>query len=277
MLHLLKLAHKYAFAVEFRLFLLLETFLQSDGGKQIPAGTVGHVLREPSVYEDFINLLCFLNPADRHLLIDVGANIGDFTGDFLHFFPRTKAYLFEPVKATFGTVSHRYEGNPEVHCFNCALSNEESRKQIYLGPDSTLSSLERFSESANANRHMEYEDVEEVVCKTLDSFAIEAEGATVILKVDVQGHEMEVFEGARRTLPYVDLCIVECSFADEYAGREPSFAVICEVLRKYDLYPIIFQNFGRVISNYAFERDVIFVKRPLLQKVYFENYGRAGR
>lgn len=278
MIRFLKLAYKYAYAIEFRLFLILDYVLQARNGKSAPIDVVRKILRQPSTYEDFVNLLCFLDPEEEHVLIDAGANVGEFTADFIAFFPKTKAYLFEPVRTTFKTVQRQYEGNPDIKCFHCALSASETRGKMFLGPDSTLSSLEKFSDEANANRHMEYEEVEEVECKTLDSFNIHANGAKLILKVDVQGHEVEVFEGADRTLSEIDACIVECSFADEYAGREPSFAVICERLRAHDLYPIIFQNIGRAISNYGFERDVIFVKRPLLRKVYFENYGRkSGR
>ena len=34
-----------------------------------------------------------------------------------------------------------------------------------------------------------------------------------------------------------------------------------------NLYPIIFQDYGRRISDYTFERDVLFVRRELLSKV----------
>jgi hypothetical protein len=44
------------------------------------------------------------------------------------------------------------------------------------------------------------------------------------------------------------------------------------LLSECGLYPIVFQDYGRVVSNYAFERDVLFVKRELLSKIWFRNY-----
>jgi len=71
------------------------------------------------------------------------------------------------------------------------------------------------------------------------------------------------------TLSGADAVLLECSFADEYKGIEPSFAPACALLRKCGLYPIVFQDFGRLTSNYAFERDVLFVRRNLLARVWF--------
>ncbi len=251
--------------------------LQSASGKICAKGIIYKILRQPSRHEDFVNLLCFLDPKEAITLIDVGANVGEFTSDFRHFFPNTKAILFEPIRSTFETVSNRYAGDPDTRCINCALSAQENRLEMFLGPDSTLSSLEKFSDDANANRHMQYDETEIVDCKPLDSFCIKAsDNAKLVLKVDVQGHEVEVFEGAEQTLANVDICLVECSFANEYEGLEPSFAAFCEKLRKHGLYPVIFQDIGRTISNYGYERDVIFVKSEHLNKVYFKHYGTTS-
>ena len=93
-----------------------------------------------------------------------------------------------------------------------------------------------------------------------------------VLKIDVQGLEVEVLKGATNSLKLFDLIIIECSFAKEYLHSEPSFADIVELLKKDDLYPIIFQGYGKLISSYAIERDVIFVKKHLLDKILYTNY-----
>ena len=45
-----------------------------------------------------------------------------------------------------------------------------------------------------------------------------------------------------------------------------------KLLKKIDFYPIIFQDYGQSISSYGFERDVIFVKKRLLDKIFYSNY-----
>ena len=93
-----------------------------------------------------------------------------------------------------------------------------------------------------------------------------------VLKIDVQGLEVEVLKGATNSLKLFDLIIIECSFIKEYLHSEPSFSDIVELLKKHDLYPVIFQNYGKLISSYAIERDVIFVKKHLLDKILYKNY-----
>ncbi len=61
-------------------------------------------------------------------------------------------------------------------------------------------------------------------------------------------------------------------FANEYEGLEPSFPSVAQILREHGLYPIIFQGFGGKVSNYPFERDVVFARKELLNNVFFHNY-----
>ena len=39
----------------------------------------------------------------------------------------------------------------------------------------------------------------------------------------------------------------------------------------HDLYPIVFQSYGQTISNYAIERDVLFVHRTRLDRILFRD------
>jgi hypothetical protein len=128
--------------------------------------------------------------------------------------------------------------------------------------------LTQYTEEANAFYKPLSEPSEKTPCKRLDGFAFDRSDARLFVKIDVQGFEIEVIRGALNTLKTAELVLVECSFADEYAEKEPSFAPICAMLRDCDLYPIVFQDFGRSLSNYAFERDVLFVKRERLGKIW---------
>ena len=93
-----------------------------------------------------------------------------------------------------------------------------------------------------------------------------------VLKIDVQGFELEVLKGALNSLKIFDLIIIECSFVKEYIDSEPTFSDIVVLLKKINFYPIIFQHYGKTLSSHPFERDVIFVKKNLLNKIFFKNY-----
>ena len=81
-----------------------------------------------------------------------------------------------------------------------------------------------------------------------------------IVKIDVQGHEIEVVEGMSGSLSSIDVVIIECSILIEYVGMMPSFTKISSILEKGGLYPVIFNDFGRTQSPYPVQRDVIYVR-----------------
>jgi FkbM family methyltransferase len=199
-------------------------------------------------------------------LIDVGANVEDFTAEFLSHYKGGRSACFEPVRTTFEKLARRFPANARVAMHQCALSDADGRAAIYIHEDNTLCTLGEYTEEANAFYQTATRQSEEIVCARLDSFEFKNDGGKLLVKIDVQGLEGEVIRGGMETIKRADAVLLECSFANEHAGKELSFSSSCAMLRECGLYPIVFQDFGRALSNYAFERDVLFVKRALLDK-----------
>jgi hypothetical protein len=86
----------YAHAIERRLFWAMELRRLQRAGRQVAPHLPGQIWRAPSATEDWVNLLAFLDPSHPCTLIDVGANIGDFTANFLAVFPDSRVWCMEP-------------------------------------------------------------------------------------------------------------------------------------------------------------------------------------
>jgi FkbM family methyltransferase len=261
----------YSHALEMRLQLLDELHRLRAAGKRLPRGTAARIWKCPADTEDWIHLACFLDPADELLLLDVGANVGNFTSDFLDVFANSAVEAFEPVAETFTRLKARFREDRRVKTHNCALSSLDGERAIAVADVDTYSSFERYTTDA-ARAEARHTRPQMTDCRRLDGFQFATEGRTVVLKVDVQGHEIEVLKGARNTLQCVDVCLIETSFANQFKEMRPSFPGVTRMLEEADLFPVIFQEFGRGSSAYAFERDVVFVKRNLLRKIWFNNY-----
>lgn len=258
----------YVHALDIRFFLLSELRRLKRSGKRIPNHLESAVWAQPANAEDWVNLLCFLDPDEKILLIDVGANNGDWFSAFLRVFPNSEIDAFEPTSKPFHKLYKKFSTSDNIRLYNEAISNEEGPRSIHIGDDDTLSSFEAYNEIANKDRRHTPNEVEEIACRRLDSFKFNTEGRKVCLKVDVQGHEVQVFEGAGSVLDVVDVCICELSFTHEYKGLPPSFSHVVEICSGHGLHPIIFQEYGRHLSNYAYERDVIFAKEYLLSEIF---------
>jgi FkbM family methyltransferase len=270
---MLRMLHHYVHALESRLFQMQELSLLRADGVRFDRHFYRDLCMSPGKTEDWVNLARFLNPSEKVLLIDVGANIGDFTAAFLSLYKEGKSVCFEPVEATFEQLTRRFLADRRVATNRCALSDTDGVGTMFLHADNTLCTMAQYTEEANAFYNTASEPSEKIPCRRLDGFVFDPSGAKLFVKIDVQGFEIEVIRGALNTLKMAELVLIECSFANEYAEKEPSFAPICAMLRGCDLYPIVFQDFGRSLSNYAFERDVLFVKRELLDKIWFRKNG----
>lgn len=125
---------------------------------------------------------------------DVGANVGQTAVQIRRYFPSASIYCFEPVSAPFEILAARFRDARNVHCIRKALGRQEGHGRIELHRDPELNTLVRNQPRVDDLTGF----VEEVEIVTLDAFCQAHRIAHLdILKLDVQGWEMEVLAGAR--------------------------------------------------------------------------------
>lgn len=137
-------------------------------------------------------------------VLDIGANFGLFTRFLSESVGETgRVYSFEPTGDMFGVLSNNCSslGLTNTRTFRTALSDRtgSSEMVIPMREDGTLNHYEA-SLSGETAPGTEGKTVS-VETNTLDDFcAHHGVGKIAFIKCDVEGHEIEVLEGARRTL-----------------------------------------------------------------------------
>lgn len=139
-------------------------------------------------------------------VFDVGANIGQ-SAELCHkSFPHAQIYSFEPVRQTFEVLTNMARSYPRVRCFNMALGADQGVGQMVLqGPS------DRFflADQPPADNGVKLERTE---ITTIDAFC-QSQGVAHIsyLKIDTEGSDLHVLQGASRVLgaQQVDLVEVE--------------------------------------------------------------------
>lgn len=130
------------------------------------------------------------------IVFDIGANIGWYTLNLAKRLPDVQVYAFEPLPETFGYLQANVALNAltNIHLHNFGFSDAERDLTFYFNPES--------SGSASLADLTESDQVQEVRCRVnrLDDF-VETHGLCPdFIKCDVEGAELMVFQGGRKTL-----------------------------------------------------------------------------
>jgi FkbM family methyltransferase len=155
------------------------------------------------------------------VLFDVGANVGQSCLLYRRLFPDAVIHAFEPVPATHLKLAQAVAGTNNIHVHNVALSASDGVMAMHPAEWSTMN---RLAESGQSD------GTEQVVTRRLDSFCCE-HGIRHIdfLKVDTEGHDLTVLEGAGDFLRDIDFIQCEAS-ANRYNRFHVPFAKVFDFL-----------------------------------------------
>lgn len=133
---------------------------------------------------------------DHPVVFDVGANVGEWAGEFIQRIPDVTMYAFEPQPEAAHHLYHKY---PWVTIEQVALSNKSGGTVVMKRdePGSYHASMHRYSHPVLGS----YKGHLEVPVITLDQYCEEAGVERInFLKIDVEGNELNVLRGAERML-----------------------------------------------------------------------------
>lgn len=171
------------------------------------------------------------------ILFDVGANVGNYSILLREVFGnKAKIYSFEPSHKTFHKLSLNVGGK---NLYNFGFGSENKKVNLYSNPNkSGLASVyERNLEHVN----LSLKDSEEVEIITLDSFCKEHDIKHIdFLKIDVEGHELEVLRGAEKLINSGMLDFIQFEFGGCNIDSRTYFKDFYYLLKdKYKIYRIV--------------------------------------
>lgn len=159
-------------------------------------------------FEDMGFLLHFLRPGD--LFVDVGANMGSYTV-LASAVCRTRSISFEPVPATYGRL-----------VANCELNSLASLADCRPFAVGAAHGYVAMTSGFDAGNHVISDpDPARMTTKVVALDDVLAE-PPLLIKIDVEGFESEVLQGARRLLsdPRLKAIIIELNGLGRRFGRK---------------------------------------------------------
>ena len=132
------------------------------------------------------------------IIFDVGANIGDTALRFAKLTGETgQVYSFEPDSVNYKKLRLNIENNSfkNIHTYNIGLGSKNSIEKLYrVNPENK--GMNRIMTSENSSS-----EFTEINIRTIDDIVNESSIKRVdLLKIDVEGFEFEVLNGAKTIL-----------------------------------------------------------------------------
>lgn len=201
-----------------------------------------------------------LAPSNPRLCIDIGANVGDYS---LKLLKKTGAKIlaFEPVPTTFERLKENLSsyGN-RIVIENKGVGSSNGILSIYYNPEASAHAS--FSNEIKAIDYISNDLKADVEVVTLDSYCA-SHGLNDIdfIKIDTEGFESEVFQGAAETLKNIQPKFIEIEFNWHQLFKKTTLNYFSEQLPNYDVYQLTFDNW--------IQRDP---KDPMTNIYYFSNF-----
>jgi FkbM family methyltransferase len=157
------------------------------------------------------------------LVLDIGANEGQFARELRAGGYSGRIVSFEPLSSAHARLLQASASDKAWHVQpRCAVGDRVGEIELNISGNSVSSSiLPMLSLHRDAAPQSTYQGRESTPLVTLDSIASSyLNGAqTIFLKVDTQGYEWQVLDGARDILPRVSGIQIELSLVPLYEGQ----------------------------------------------------------
>lgn len=221
------------------------------------------LVRYPYRQEQFF--LKLLSRLEIDTLFDIGANVGQFATSIHKHGYKNKIISFEPLEEAFADLERKAKNKGYWEVCHSAIGATDGKVEINVSQNLVSSSILPITEaSTKVASETKYYKKEVVTIQRLDSVFfkyVTDKNSNVFVKIDTQGYEKEVIEGAIECLPYIKGFIMELSFVTLYEG-ETLFSNMISIMESlgYEIWQIL-PGFMDDKVQHMLQADVVFLKK----------------
>lgn len=219
-------------------------------------------------YGQFKKRMEILKQYHFDLILDVGANTGQYAQSVFNAGFKGRIVSLEPVGNAFRILKKKADQHKRWIAFQMALGDTDGTILINVSKNSASSSIMNVNkthlEAAPDSVYVSKEDVpifrlDSVIQRLTEDIAHQR----IFLKIDTQGYEKKVIEGARKALSMIDGIQLEMSLVELYTGESTYLEMIDFMnnlgFQLFSLEP----GYSNPVTKQLLQTDGIFLKKNL--------------
>jgi FkbM family methyltransferase len=238
---------------------LIRSILKSRGLTVVPVSAAEDSMPEYTAQQKIAGKNC-------KVIFDAGAHHGQTALTYYALFPDAEIFSFEPFPASYEQLKANTAAHSQLKAYNLALGNASGYATFHVNASSQTNSLLQTDEGGAATwgeNLLNTVQTISVEAITIDDFVNREQVACIdILKLDTQGTEYQIIEGAAQTIAAnkIKLIYTEIITMPTYEGQK-SFDEVLQLLRNkgFSLYNLY--NFSHTPAGKLRQVDAIFIHK----------------
>jgi|688.fasta_scaffold59239_7 FkbM family methyltransferase len=197
------------------------------------------------------------------LIVDIGANRGQYSLLSRHCNPAARITAFEPLPSPAATFRSVFADDQRVTLFQSAIGPEQGNVPIHISARDDSSSLLPISalQAQTFSGTAEVGTTSVTVAPLSNFLAADDIVSRSLLKIDVQGYEYNALRGCESLLNLFAYIFCECSFVELYSGQQLAPAVIAWLASRGFLIKGMYNAYYNS-DGLAIQADFLFERQP---------------
>ena len=173
------------------------------------------------------------NLSEINVFVDIGSHKGTYTDLILNNISVTeKLILIEPQKHIFKFIQNKYKNNDNIVIYNNVISDKEKIVKLFINKHDLTSSLTKINQKnkyLNLKAKLFGGSVNQMITNKYNVKSINLRKLVKkeklkfidLIKIDTEGHELKVLEGAGDFLKCVKYIIIEFHNSNIFINYDP--------------------------------------------------------
>ena len=208
-----------------------------------------------------------LSEISQLVIFDVGAHQGETALRYRNLFPDATLYAFEPTQNSFNILCQNTEKYPNILPVHSALGNKTGKIKLHINTFSQTNSVLPTHENAEHTwgKHLfETKNTEEVPVSTIHDFTAHRNIPKIdLLKIDAQGSEKMILEGAGKNLLKIKLIYTEMGIMPSYK-EQAEFEDTLNLLLSNNFVLYNFYNLSTTKTGQLRQMDAVFLNKNFI-------------